>query len=168
MVQFLSSHHPWCKFLCGLVHPLDRVPLPSRVLCQVAVCLTSHHVSHSSSYKMTSCASTFTLDVSALSSSLAFEESHTILIHFYGDAEGTVPTLEIYAKVFLAETYRIDHYEELEHAPLILKAELYLYFTADGGLAERYPPRLIDWQQRLQAILDSIQELAPILEEELA
>src|SRR5258708_38165191 len=105
---------------------------------------------------MTSSASTFTLDVSALSSSLAVEESHTVLIHFYGDAEGKIPTLEISAKVYLADNYRIDHYEELEHAPLILEAELYLYFTRDGGLAERHPPRLIDWQQRLQAILDSI------------
>ena len=109
----------------------------------------------------------FTLDVSALSSSLAVEESHTVLIHFYGDTMGTVPTLEIYAEVFLAENYRIDHYKELEHAPLILEAELYLYFTSDGGLAERYPPRLVDWQQRLQAILDSIRELALILEDEL-
>ena len=50
----------------------------------------------------------------------------------------------------------------------MLEAELYLYFTREGGLAERYPPRLVDWQQRLQAILDSIRELAPILEEELA
>ena len=106
--------------------------------------------------------------MSALSSSLTIEESHTVLIHFYGDAEGTVPSLEIYAEVYLAENYCIDHYEELEHAPLILEAELYLYFTADGGLAERYPPRLVDWQQWLQAILDSIWELAPILEEELA
>src|SRR5260370_26750054 len=110
----------------------------------------------------------FTRDVSALSSSLTPEESHTVLIHFYGDATGTVPTLEIYAEVYLAENYRIDHYKELEHTPLILEAELYLYFTRDGGLAERYPPRLVDWQQRLQAILDSIRELAPILEEELA
>src|SRR5258707_10026631 len=117
---------------------------------------------------MTSCVSTFTLDVSALLSSLVLEESHTVLIHFYGDAMGTTPTLEIYAEVFLAETYRIDHYKELEHAPLILEAELYLYFTRDRGLAERHPPRLVDWQQQLQAILDSIQELAPILEEELA
>src|SRR5258708_22644582 len=108
----------------------------------------------------------FTLDVSALSSSLTLDESHTVLIHFYGDATGTVPTLEIYAEVFLAETYRINHYEELEHAPLILEAELYLYFTADGGLAEQYPPRLVDWQQRLQTILHSIRELAPIVEEQ--
>ena len=117
---------------------------------------------------MTSFASTFTLDVSALLSSLAVEESHTVLIHFYGDATGTVPTLEIYTEVYLADNYHIDHYEELEHVPLILEAELYLYFTADGGLAEQYPPRLVDWQQQLQAILDSIRELAPILEEELA
>src|SRR5258708_15958977 len=109
-----------------------------------------------------------TLDLSALLSSLATEESHTVLIHFYRDTTGTIPMLEIYAEVYLAETYRIDHYEELEHVPLILKAELYLYFTADRGLAERHPPRLVDWQQWLQAILDSIQELAPILEEELA
>ena len=79
-----------------------------------------------------------------------------------------IPTLEIYAKVYLADNYRIDHYKELEHAPLILEAELYLYFTRDRGLAERFPPRLVDWQQRLQAILDLIRELAPILEEELA
>src|SRR5260370_11657985 len=105
---------------------------------------------------MTSCFSTFTLDISALSSSLALDESHTVLIHFYGDAEGTTPTLEIYAEIYLADSYRIDHYEELEHTPLILEAELYLYFTRDGGLAERYPPRLVDWRQRLQAILDSI------------
>ena len=105
--------------------------------------------------------------MSALSSSLTVEESHTVLIHFYGDATGITPTLEIYAEIYLAETYRINHYEELEHAPLILEAELYLYFTADRGLAERYPPRLIDWQQRLQAILDSIRELALILEDKL-
>ena len=106
--------------------------------------------------------------MSALSSSLALDESHTILIHFYGDTKETIPTLDIYAKVYLAETYRIDHYEELEHTPLILEAELFLYFTANGGLAERYPPRLVNWQQQLQAILDSIRELAPILEDELA
>ena len=76
--------------------------------------------------------------------------------------------MEIYTEVYLAETYHIDHYEELEHAPLILEAELFLYFTRDGGLAEHYPPRLVDWQQQLQAILDLIRELAPILEEELA
>ena len=106
--------------------------------------------------------------MSALSSSLAIEESHTVLIHFYGDAEGTIPTLDIYAEVYLAENYRIDHYEELEHAPLILEAELFLYFTREGGLAERYPPRLVDWQRRLQDILDSIRVLAPLLEEDLA
>src|SRR5258708_9078050 len=117
---------------------------------------------------MTSCVSMSTLDVSALSSSLALEESHTILIHFYGDAEGTIPTLEIYAEVYLADNYRINHYEELEHVPLILEAELYLYFTRDGGLAERHPPRLVDWQQRLQAILDSIRDLPPTLKPHLA
>src|SRR5258708_19823821 len=116
---------------------------------------------------MTSCVSTSTLDVSTLSSSLALEESHTVLIHFYGDAERTIPTLEIYAEVYLADNYHIDHYEELEHAPLILEAELYLYFTRDGGLAERHPPRLVDWQLRLQAILDSIQDLPPIIQAEL-
>ena len=87
--------------------------------------------------------------MSALSPSLAIEESHTVLIHFYGDAEGTIPTLEIYTEVYLADNYRIDHYEELEHAPLILEAELYLYFTRDRGLAEHHLPRLVDWQQRL-------------------
>src|SRR5258708_902482 len=117
---------------------------------------------------MTSFVSIFTLDVSTLLSSLTLDESHTVLIHFYGDAEGTIPTLDIYAEVFLAETYCIDHYKVLEHAPLILEAELYLYFTADGGIAERYPPRLVDWQQRLQAILDSIRDLAPIINKDLA
>src|SRR5258707_11663738 len=120
------------------------------------MCLTYHHVSPLSFLETTSFVSTFTLDVSTLSSSLTLDESHTVLIHFYGDAEGTIPTLDIYAKVFLTETYRIDHYEVLDAAPLILEAELYLYFTSEGGLAEQYPPRLIDWQQRLQAILDSI------------
>src|SRR5260370_37079109 len=98
-----------------------------------------------SSLETTSSVSTSTLDVSALSSSFAVEESHTVLSHFYGDAEGVVPTLDIYAEVYLAETYRIDHYEELNHAPLILKAELFLCFTREGGLAERFPPQLVDW-----------------------
>src|SRR5260370_7200071 len=99
---------------------------------------------------MTSFVSTFTLDVSTLLSSLTVEESHTVLIHFYGDAEGTIPTLNIYAEVYLAETYRIDHYEELEHAPLILEAELFLYFTREEALAESYPPPLFHCQQRFQ------------------
>ena len=106
------------------------------------------------------------LEVSALSSSLALEESHTIHIHFYGDAEGTVPTLELYLEVFLAEEYCIDHFMILDHAPFILEAELYLYFTSDGLLAERFPPRLVDWEQCAQAILDSIHNLTTLLEDE--
>src|SRR5258708_25608673 len=102
----------WCKFLCGLVHPFEHVPLQSRVLCPVAMCLTYHHVSPLSYLETTSSVSTFTLDVSALLSSLAVEESHTVLIHFYGDTTGIIPTLEIYAEGYLAENYRIDHYEE--------------------------------------------------------
>src|SRR5258708_33841682 len=105
------------------------------------------------------------LEVSALSSSLALEESHTIHIHFYGDAEGTVPTLELYLEVFLAEEYCIDHFMILDHAPFILEAELYLYFTSDGLLAERFPPRLVDWEQRTQAILDTIHNLTALLED---
>src|SRR5258708_25377309 len=117
---------------------------------------------------MTSSSSTSTLEVSTLSSSLALDESHTILIHFYGDKEGTILTLELYAKIFLAEEYRVNHFEILDAVPLILEAELYLYFTSDGRLAEHYPPRLVDWQHHLQAILDSIHNLAPILEEDPA
>src|SRR5258707_15674008 len=114
---------------------------------------------------MTSYSSTYTLEVSALSSSLALEESHSIRIHFYGDQEGTIPTLELYLKVFLAEEYCINHFVILEHAPFILEAELYLYFTSDGLLAERFPPRLVDWKQHAQAILDSIHNLTTLLED---
>src|SRR5258708_24990952 len=99
---------------------------------------------------MTSYSSTYTLEVSALSSSLALEESHMIHIHFYGDQEGTIPTLELYLKVFLAEEYHIDHFVILDHAPFILEAELYLYFTSDRLLAEQFPPRLVNWDQRAQ------------------
>src|SRR5258708_2786904 len=77
-----------------------------------------------------------TLEVSALSSSLSLEESHTIRVHFYGDQEGTIPTLELYLEVFLAEEYCIDHFVILDHTPFILEAELYLYFTLDRRLAE--------------------------------
>src|SRR5260370_40464498 len=69
-----------------------------------------------------------------------------------------VPTLELYIEIFLAEEYQVDHFEILDAAPLILEAELYLYFTADRRLAKRYPPRLVDWQHRLQAILNSIRD----------
>ena len=105
------------------------------------------------------------LEVSALSSSLTIEESHTICIHFYGNQEGTVPTLELYLEVFLAEEYCIDHFVILEHTPFILEAELYLYFTSDGLLAERFPPRLVDWEQHTQAILNSIHDLTALLED---
>ena len=100
-----------------------------------------------------------------MSSSLALEESHTIHIHFYGDQEGTIPTLELYLEVFLAEEYHINHFVILNHVPFILEAELYLYFTSDRLLAERFPPRLVDWEQRIQAILDSIHDLTALLEE---
>ena len=94
--------------------------------------------------------------MSALSSLLSLEESHTIRVHFYGNQEGTIPTLELYLEVYLAEEYRIDHFKILDRPPLILEAELYLYFTSDGRLAEWFPPRLVDWERRLQDILDSI------------
>ena len=103
--------------------------------------------------------------MSTLSSSLAIEESHTIRIHFYSNQEGTVPTLELYLKVFLAEEYCIDHFVILDHTPFILEAELYLYFTSDRLLAEWFPPRLVDWEQRAQAIPDSIHDLTTLLED---
>src|SRR5258708_6265043 len=117
------------------------------------------------SSEMTSSSVILTLEVSALSLSLSLEESHTIRIHFYGDQEGTIPTLKLYLEVFLAEEYRIDHFVILDHAPFILEAELYLYFTTNGLLAERFPPRLVDWEQRAQAILDSIHDLTALLED---
>src|SRR5260370_28980956 len=114
-------------------------------LCPTTVCILYHHVSQLLSSEMTSLSVILTLEVFALSSSLSLEESHTIRVHFYGDQEGTVPTLMLYLEVFLAEEYCINHFEILNHAPLILEAELYLYFTSDGLLAERFPPRLVDW-----------------------
>src|SRR5258708_27512220 len=117
---------------------------------------------------MTSSSAILTLEVSALSSSLALEESHTICIHFYSDQEGTIPTLELYLEVFLTEEYRIDHFVILDHAPFILEAELYLYFTLDGLLAEQFPPRLVDWEQHAQAILDSIHNLTALLKDQPA
>ena len=101
-----------------------------------------------------------------MSSSLTLDKLYTVHIHFYGDEEGTVPTLELYVEIFLAKEYQVDHFEILDSSPLILEAELYLYFTPDGCLAKHYPPRLVNWQQRLQAILDSIRDLAH--EEEFA
>src|SRR5258708_39558949 len=134
-------------------------------LCPTTVCILYHHVSQLLSSEMTSLSAILTLEVSALSSSLSLEESHTVRIHFYGDEEGIIPTLELYLEVFLTEEYRIDHFVILDHAPFILEAELYLYFTSDGLLAERFPPRLIDWEQRAQAILDSIHDLTALLED---
>src|SRR5258708_38744842 len=108
------------------------------------------------------------LEVSALSSSLSLEESHTIRVHFYSDQEGTIPTLELYLEVYLAEEYHINHFEILDCPPLILEAELYLYFTLDRHLSERFPPRLVDWEQHLQDILDSIRNAAVPDKDQLA
>ena len=77
-----------------------------------------------------------TLEVSMLSSSLSPDKSHYLLISFYGDIKGTVPTLQLYIEAFLCEDFHIDHFEILDTTPLILKAELFLYFTCEGGLAE--------------------------------
>ena len=94
-----------------------------------------------------------------MSSSLLVNESHNLLVTFYGDAEGTVPTYQVYIEAFLCNDFRIDHFEILETAPLILEAELFLYFTSEGGLAERFPPRLIDWEARLRDILADLRHL---------
>ena len=90
-------------------------------------------------------------------------ESHNLLITFYGDATGVIPTYQIYIEAFLCDDFRIDHFAILETAPLILEAELFLYYTTEGGLAERFPPRLIDWEARLRDILTSIHDLPEIL-----
>ena len=103
------------------------------------------------------------LEVSALSSSLLVNESHNLLITFYGDATGIIPTQQLYIEAFLCDDFRIDHFAILETAPLILEAELFLYYTEEGGLAERFPPRLIDWEARLRDILASIHDLPEIL-----
>ena len=94
-----------------------------------------------------------------MSSSLLVHESHNLLITFYGDADGVVPTHQVYIEAFLCDDFRIDHFAILETAPLILEAELYLYYTREGGLAERFPPRLIDWEARLRAILADLRHL---------
>ena len=86
-------------------------------------------------------------------------ESHNLLIYFYGDAHGTTPTHQVYIEAFLCDKFRIDHFEILETAPLILEAELYLYYTREGGLAERFPPRLLDWEARLRVILADLRHL---------
>src|SRR5260370_40706711 len=104
------------------------------------------------------------LEVSALPSSLTLDESHTVLIHFYSNQEGTIPTLELYIEIFLVEEYQVDHFEILDTSPLIPKAELYLYFTSNGRLAEHFLPRLMDWQQCLNNILNSIRDLAALVE----
>src|SRR5260370_41580156 len=89
---------------------------------------------------MTFSSFTSALEVSALLSLLALNKSHFLLIYFYGDAEGTVPTLQLYIEAFLVPDYHINHFEILETTPLILEAELFLYFTSEGGLAEQFPP----------------------------
>src|SRR5260370_42461503 len=107
------------------------------------MCTPSHHVSPLPLLETTSSSVILMLEVSALSSSLSLEESHMVQVHFYGDQEGTVPTLELYLEIYLAEEYRIDHFEILDHPPLILEAELYLYFTSNGRLAEQFPHVLL-------------------------
>ena len=94
-------------------------------------------------------------------------ELHNLLITFYGDATGVIPTQQLYIEAFLCDNFRIDHFTILETAPLILEAELFLYYT-QGGLAERFPPRLIDWEARLRDILTSIRDLPEILAQEFA
>src|SRR5258708_29920272 len=102
--------------------------------------------------------------LNCLLSSLVLNESHFLLIYFYRDAEGTVPTLQLYIEAFLILDYHINHFEILDTTPLILEAELFLYFMPEGGLAEQFPPRLVDWQTRLQDILNTQRHLFALLE----
>ena len=74
----------------------------------------------------------------------------------YVDSTGVIPTQQLYIKAFLSNDFHIDHFAILETAPLILEAELFLYFTPEGGLAKQFPPRLIDWEACLRDILASI------------
>ena len=70
---------------------------------------------------------------------------------------------QLYIEAFLCDDFRIDHFAILKTVPLILEAELFLYYTQEGGLAERFPPRLIDWEARLRDILATIHDLPEIL-----
>ena len=133
-------------------------------LCQGRfTCTSITSTSLPSSISTISSSSSPILEVSALSSSLLVHKSHNLLLMLYGDATGVIPTQQLYIEAFLCDDFRIDHFAILETAPLILKAELFLYYTAKGGLAERFPPRLIDWEARLQDILTSIWDLPEIL-----
>ena len=115
-----------------------------------------------------SLSSSSTLEVSALSLSLSPDESHYLLISFYRDSEGTIPMLQLYIEAFLCNDFCINHFEILDTTPLILEAELFLYFTCKGGLAERFPPRLINWKACLREILDASHDLLTLLETESA
>ena len=72
---------------------------------------------------------------------------------------------QLYIEAFLCDDFRIDHFQILETTPLVLEAELFLYYTTEGGLAERFPLQLIDWERRLQDILDSIHLFSHAVEE---
>ena len=91
-----------------------------------------------------------------LSSSLLVHESHNLLLTLYGNCTGVIPTQQLYIEAFLYDNFCIDHFEILDTTPLILEAESFLYFMSERGLAERFPPRLIDWEVHLQDILASI------------
>ena len=81
----------------------------------------------------------------------------------YGDSTRVIPTQQLYIEAFLCNDFRIDHFTILDTAPLILKAKWFLYYTPEGGLAEHFPPKLIDWEARLRDILASIRDLPEIL-----
>ena len=117
---------------------------------------------------MTSLFLSNTLEVSALSSSLSPDKSHYLRIFFYGDAEGTVPTLQLYIEALLCDDFQIDHFKILDTMPLILETELFLYFMLQGGLAKWFPPRLVDWEAHLWDILNTIHDLPTILHQEFA
>ena len=140
---------PSSKFLCGLVEAYGTCVL-HRGLCQ-GLCtytsITSTSLPSSTSTILSS--SSPILEVSTLLSSLLVHESHNLLITLYGDATGVVPTQQLYIEAFLCDDFCIDHFAILETTPLILEAELFLYYTAEGGLAKHFPPRLIDWEARL-------------------
>src|SRR5258708_3206767 len=123
---FPSSSH-CCKYLCGLIVYFVHVPFTSHDIYPVPVCTLSLMISSSL---------LLTLEVSALSSSLLTNKSQNLILSLYSDSEGTTPTQQLYIEAFLCEDFHINHFKILDTAPLILKAELSLYFTAEGGLAE--------------------------------